>query len=87
MKKFTAIVIASLLMTGFALAGQPSEADQKWLSVVEKKVAEGQMQVSTPSEERVQLLKDWAATHGYSVEVTKSDIAYRIEVSKLLARK
>ena len=87
MKKLTAIVIGCLLMTGFALAGQPSEMDQKWLSVVEKKVAEGQVQISTPSEERVKLLKDWATRHGYSVEVTKSDTAYRIEVSKLLAQK
>ena len=66
---------------------KPSEADQKWLSLVEKKVAEGQMQVSTPSEERVKLLKNWAAGNGCSVEVTKSDTAYRIEVPKLLARK
>ena len=61
MKKLTAFTSALLLTVGMALAGTPSEADQKWLEVAQKKAAEGQ-RVSTPSEARATLLKEWASS-------------------------
>lgn len=86
MKKLTAFVSALLLTIGMAFAGTPSEADQKWLEVAQKKAAEGQ-RVSTPSETRATLLKEWATTKGYSVEVTKTDKSFQVEVSRAFAQK
>ena len=86
MKKLTAFTSALLLTVGIALAGTPSEADQKWLEVVQKKVAEGQT-VSTSSETRVSLVKEWASTKGYAVEVTKTDKSFHLEVSRAFAKK
>ena len=86
MKKLTALTLGCLLTATLAFAGQPSESDQKWLEVVEKKIVEGQTQVSTPNEERVELVKDWAAKNGYSVQVMKSESGYRLEFSRNLAQ-
>ena len=86
MKKLTAFTSALLLTVGMALAGTPSEADQKWLEVAQKKAAEGQ-RVSTPSEARATLLKDWATNKGYSVEVTKTEKSFQLEVSRAFAQK
>jgi hypothetical protein len=87
MKKLTALIAACVLMTGLAFAGQNNEADQKWLEVVQKKVAEGQTKISTPVEERVTLLKDWADKNGYSVAVSKSENGYRLDLAKNVAQK
>jgi hypothetical protein len=87
MKRIIAITCVSLFTLGSAFAGEPSQADQKWLTVIEKKVGQGDTQVSTPSEERVNLLKEWAGKNAYSVTVTKSEGSYRIELSKSLAKK
>jgi len=87
MKKLTALVLGCLLTVTFAVAAEPSEADQKWLTAVEKMVTNGQTQVSTPSETRVALLKEWAGKNGYSVDVTKTDACYRLELSKRIAQK
>ena len=86
MKKLTAFTSALLLTVGIALAGTPSEADQKWLEVAQKKAAEGQ-RVSTPSETRATLLREWATTKGYSVEVTKTEKSFQVEVSRAYAQK
>lgn len=86
MKKLTAFVSALLLTAGIAFAGTPSEADQKWLEVAQKKATEGQ-RVSTPSETRVTLLKEWASAKGYSVEVTKTDKSFQLEVARAFAQK
>jgi len=87
MKKLLALTSACLLITSVALADQPSADDQKWLQVVEKKITSGETQVSTPAPVRVELLKDWAGKNGYSVQVTKSDNSYRLDVSKSIAQK
>ncbi len=87
MKRSIAFTIACLLLTGLALAGQPSEADQKWLTVVQQKVAAGETRISTPLESRVALLKEWADKHGYTVVVTLNQSNHRIEVTKNIARK
>lgn len=93
MKKLNVLLLAGLLAASTtALAGEPSAADQKWLEVVQKMAANGPQQVSTPSEERMKLLKDWADKNGYQVKVTKLDTGYRIELAqvdstKVLAQK
>ncbi len=87
MKKLLALTSACMLITSLAFAGQTSEADQKWLQVVEKKITAGQTQVSTPAQGRVTLLKEWAASNGYSAQVTKTSTSFRIELSKSLAQK
>lgn len=87
MKKLTALTLGGLLTVSLALAGEPNAADQKWLSVVEKKVVEGQTQVSTPALERVTLAKEWAAKNGYAVQVTKTETSFQVNFSKNLASK
>jgi len=54
---------------------------------VEKKLTSGQMHVSTPAPKRVSLLQEWATKNGYSVQVTKTDTSYRLELSKSIAKK
>ena len=87
MKKLTTIVLGCLITISAALADQTSEADQKWLGAVEKKIAAGERKVSTPSATRVTLLKEWAGKSGYSVQVTKADDNFRVQLSKGLAQK
>ncbi|MEK7780394.1 MAG: hypothetical protein AAB370_02700 [Verrucomicrobiota bacterium] len=87
MKKLLALTSVCMLITSIALAGQPNEADQKWLQVVEKKINAGQTQISTPAQERVELLKQWAASNGYSAQVTQTSTSYRVELSKSIAQK
>lgn len=87
MKKVLALSYACLLITTAAVAGQSSEADQKWLQVVEKKVSAGQTQVSTPAKARVELLKEWASSNGYTTQVTQTTTSYRVDLSKSIAQK
>lgn len=87
MKKLLALTSACMLIASIAIAGSPSEADQKWLQVVEKKINAGQTQISTPAPERVELLKQWAASNGYSAQVTQTSTSFRVEISKSLAQK
>ena len=74
------------MTTGFAFAGEPSAADQKWLTTVEKMVTDGQSKISTPEEKRANLLKEWAEKKGYTVKVEKTDKGYRVDVSKTVAK-
>jgi hypothetical protein len=85
--KLTALTLGGLLTLSLAFAGEPSAADQKWLSVVEKKIVEGQTQVSTPALERVTLVKEWAGKNGYAVQVTKIENSFQIDLSKSIASK
>lgn len=87
MKRIIAIACVSVFTLGSALGGEASQADQKWLTAIEKKVSQGDTKISTPSEDRVNLLKDWAGKNGYSTTVTKLDSGYRVELSKSLAQK
>lgn len=82
MKRIIAIACGVLLSISSALASEPSQADQKWLTVVQKMVSQGETKISTPSEDRVQLLKEWAGKNGYTADVTKREASYRVELSK-----
>jgi hypothetical protein len=86
MKKIVIIVLGCLLMLSPSFAGEPTAADQKWLAAVEKIVSKGETRISTPSKDRVSLLKEWAGKNGYSVQVTESDGGYHLELSKHLAK-
>jgi hypothetical protein len=81
MKKLTAILLGCSLTVFAALAAEPSAADQKWLETVEKMVTGGEKRVSTPSEERVNLLKEWGTKKGYALKVTKTERGYSVEVT------
>ncbi len=87
MKKIAVLVLGGMLAFNFAAFAAPKEADQKWLQAVEKMVVGGQQKVSTPSEDRMNLLKSWGAEKGYAVKVTKSQTGYTLEVTKSLAQK
>lgn len=87
MKKFAVLLLGVLLMVGYAALGQPTAADQKWLEAVQKMVASGQSKVSTPDENRVNLLKEWGAQNGYGLRVTRTETGYTIELSRDLAQK
>ena len=70
-----------------AVSAQTNPGDQKWLEAVQKMVANGEHRLSTPSEQRVNLFKNWAKEHGYTVKVAKTDGGFRLEVAKELAQK
>lgn len=86
MKKLNAIILGCLLTTGFAFAGEPSAADQKWLTAVEKMVTDGKSSISTSEETRANLLKEWAEKKGYTAKVEKTDKGFRVDVSKSVAK-
>lgn len=85
MKKLVCL-IALVAATSLAVA-ETKEADKKWLDVVQKMVTEGKTQISTPSQERVDLLKEWGRKQGYSVTVNKTEAGFRLELTKLVAKK
>lgn len=82
MKNYIIIAALGLLTSVAALAGETSPADQKWLTVVQKMIAEGKTTVSTPQKERVDLLKDWAGKNGYTVEENKTENGYTLKFAK-----
>jgi hypothetical protein len=88
MKKLVVLACGWMLTLNLLSADQPvvSDADQKWLAAVEKMVASGSTQVSTPVEARTQLVQDWAKKNGYSVKITKAESTYQVEFSKVLAK-
>ena len=89
MKKTILLACGCLLGFNLAFAGQiqtDNPADAKWLAAVEKKITSGANEVTTPSEPRTQLLKDWAAKNGYSVKITKVESTYSVEFSKLVVK-
>jgi hypothetical protein len=55
MKKLSILLLGMTLLSGAAFAEAASEADQKWLAVVEKMVEQGKSTVSTASEQRLAL--------------------------------
>jgi hypothetical protein len=87
MKKLFIALLGLSLFAGASFAGNVSEADQKWLGAVEKMVAQGKMEISTASEERLALAKNWAASKGYETAVKKTEAGYRVTFSKALAAK
>ena len=87
MKKLVVLFLGCLLTFNFAALGEPKAADQKWLEAVQKMVAKGESKVSTPTEVRASLLKEWGSKNGYTVKVTKNETGYSLEVSKALAQK
>lgn len=86
MKAFIAVVLSAALFSSLAFAG-PSEADQRWLTAVQQKVSAGDTSVTTPSQERVDLLKAWAEKNRYSVTVIKTDTGFRLTLTKSIAQK
>jgi hypothetical protein len=86
MKKLVLLALTSLLSLNLFADPTISDADKKWLAAIEKMVADGQRQISTPVEQRTELLKDWAKKNGYAVTVTKTDTTYRIELAKSLVK-
>jgi hypothetical protein len=87
MRKIVLLMLSCVLTCGFAFAKEVSPADQKWLTVVEKMVADGHRTVSTPSKERVDLLQQWAEQKGYKVSVAKNEKGYRATISRTVAKK
>jgi hypothetical protein len=88
MKKLALLVLSGVLLSfNFTASAETKEADKKWLNAVEKMVAKGESKVSTPSEERTNLVKTWGKENGYSVKVTKTATGFAIELSKNLAQK
>jgi hypothetical protein len=49
-------------------------------------VDKGQTQLSTPSADRVKLVKDWAAKSGFTVTVTQNESSYKLEITKHVAK-
>ena len=86
MKRITVAIIGALLLAASVVMANPSAADQKWLEAVQKMVEQGQTQISTPSKERVDLFKDWAAKKGVSVVVTQVDSSYKLEITKTVVK-
>jgi hypothetical protein len=87
MNKISKILLGCVLGCALTAAAEPTPGDQKWLEAVQKMVAKGDTKVSTRSQDRVKLLKDWAAKKGFSVEVTQTEAGFRLVLSKSLAQK
>jgi uncharacterized FAD-dependent dehydrogenase len=85
MKKIV-LLIAVVAATCLANA-ETKDTDKKWLEAVQKMVAEGKKDVSTPNQARVDLVKEWAKKQGYSVDVSKTQVGFRIELTKPVAKK
>jgi hypothetical protein len=87
MKKAVLLTFTTVLSLNlFAADPTISPADEKWLGVIEKMVARGHTEISTPIVARAELVQDWARKNGYFVQVTKSDSAIRIKLAKDLAK-
>ena len=81
MNKLTTLLLGCLMSFSLLASAAPSEADQKWLQAVQKMVVHGEKKLSTSSEDRMSLFKEWAQKNGYSVSVTKSEKSYSLEVA------
>ena len=79
-------MMGCMLLVGASVMAAPDAADQKWFEAVQKMVVKGQVKVSTPKQERVVLLKKWATEKGFTVQVTKSDSGFVLELSKSIAK-
>jgi len=86
MKKLSVLLLGMALLSGAAFAENVSDADAKWLTVVEKMVSEGKKEVSTTSDARVTLVKNWAVKKGYTAEVAKTEKGFAITFSKGVAK-
>lgn len=87
MKLISVLLLGGLLSFNLTALAETKPADKKWLEVVQKMVAKGERKVATPSEERMNLLKTWAKEKGYTLQVTKTQTGYSIELTKNLASK
>ena len=87
MKKSIALLMGLSLVVCFTAAAEPSVADQKWLEVAQKIITKGETRISTPSQVRVTLLKEWAAKKGWAIEVTKTESGYRLERSRSIVQR
>jgi hypothetical protein len=85
MKLLASFIAGVALIATTALAGEVNPADQKWLETAGKMVTAGKTEISTPSEARATLLKEWSQRHGYSVNILKGDAGFKIQVSKSVA--
>jgi hypothetical protein len=81
MKNLIAVVFGCMLAVSATLAAEPSAADQKWLSAVEKMVQKGERRVSTPIEARANLLQEWAGKQGYTAQVKKEANKFTVQLS------
>ncbi|HSU52813.1 MAG TPA: hypothetical protein VLT36_01995 [Candidatus Dormibacteraeota bacterium] len=81
MKKL-ALLISSIVVSSLLASAEPSETDQKWLKAVQTMVAKGETKVSTASEDRLNLFKEWANSNGYSLKIAKAENSFTIEVSR-----
>ena len=86
MKRIIVTFATVLLLAGSVASASPSPRDQKWLETVQKMVEKGHTRIVTPSKERLDLLKGWASKQGLSVQVTRTDTGYKIEVARSLVK-
>lgn len=80
--KIAVLALSMVLISGFVASAEPNDVDKKWLGAVQTMVTEGKTKVTTPSETRVALLKEWGAQKGYAVQVTKSDTGFTVELKR-----
>ena len=86
MKKTILAAASLLLIAGNIAIAEPTAADQKWLTVVQKMVEQGKTQFSTTSQDRVELAKNWAQKNSYSVVIKKTDAGFKLEFSRSVAK-
>lgn len=82
MKKIAVLIVGLALTFSYVAQAEVSDADKKWLKVVETMVAEGKTKVTTPSQSRADLAKEWAAKSGYTVQVSKTATGFQLDLSK-----
>jgi hypothetical protein len=78
MRKLIVVLLGTLMMAATLPALEITQADKKWVEVVEAKMAAGPTEVSTPSEVRVELAKQLAAKKGRTCQVVKTSSGFRV---------
>lgn len=78
MKLIKALCLAGLLAGSIGYGAELSDADSRWRDAVDKMITQGQYQVSTPEQRRVQIARDLGAKHGLKADVAKTDSGFRI---------
>jgi hypothetical protein len=87
MKKIAALALGLFILSNYTVLAETSEADQKWLSAVQTMVSEGKTKISTPSESRANLLKEWGTTKGYTVLMLKDAQGFTLDLRKTAAKR
>ena len=80
MKNILISILAVTLLVLSAGATEISKQDAKWAEVVKKMMAKGETKLSTPSNTRVEIIKDLAKKSNRECRVAKKGVTYEVVI-------